>query len=373
LTDRKALEREVLQAAAVKPAATLESIASLSDFEQEEADGFIRVQHHPSLPLDIYNYAEITQFQRHWTPVTLASRGLIVNRDTHEIVARPFSKFFNHGEGHIDPALLRGRINVTDKLDGSLGISYPTPDGLAISTRGSFASDQAKHATALYREQYEGKWSPKKGRTYLWEIVYPENRIVVSYGDTDDLILLGAVNIRTGKSIPADEVTEWPGARVEKFEYADMPSVLASQPRDNREGFVIHYPETDARIKYKYEDYVRLHRIVTGVNEKSIWGLMSSKQDIDSWLSDLPDEFVAYVNTNRDKIQGEYDTMATEARATYANAISDMPADATRKDYALKFARVAPGKQMSLMFNLLDNAEGAFEEQIWKRIEPKMS
>ena len=46
-------------------------------------------------------------------------------------------------------------VEVTDKMDGSLGILYRRPDGVcAIATRGSFASDQALEANKIWSESY---------------------------------------------------------------------------------------------------------------------------------------------------------------------------------------------------------------------------
>ena len=74
---------------------------------------------------------------------------------------------------------LEAAVEVTDKHDGSLGILYPAPDGRnAVATRGAFESAQALHASELYRREYERAWRPESGWTYLWEIVYPANRIV---------------------------------------------------------------------------------------------------------------------------------------------------------------------------------------------------
>ena len=114
--------------------------------------GLVRLQRHPSRPFTIYNYTEACQYTGAWTPVTLACRGLVVDA-AGKVVARPFAKFFNHSEAHapsLDPA---AAVAVTDKSDGSLGIIFHDGDGLAVATRGSFASDQALHATALRRRR----------------------------------------------------------------------------------------------------------------------------------------------------------------------------------------------------------------------------
>lgn len=62
----------------------------------------IRPNDHPTLPLRLYNYTEIAQYQKAWNDVTRACRVLIVHRETGEIVARPFQKFLN-GRSLPDP------------------------------------------------------------------------------------------------------------------------------------------------------------------------------------------------------------------------------------------------------------------------------
>jgi len=67
------------------------------DFQDCFAVGYIREQQHPALPLRIFTYTEKAVYDRHWTPATLACRGLIVDMRGN-VIARPFPKFFNHGE-----------------------------------------------------------------------------------------------------------------------------------------------------------------------------------------------------------------------------------------------------------------------------------
>ena len=59
--------------------------------------GWVQVQHHQEFPLDIYNYTRAAVHENKWDAVTSKCRGIIVNRDTGEIVARPFEKFHNYG------------------------------------------------------------------------------------------------------------------------------------------------------------------------------------------------------------------------------------------------------------------------------------
>lgn len=58
--------------------------------------------------------------------------------------------------------------------------------------------------------------------TVLVEIVYPANRIVLDYGGLDDLILLGAVDIATGRTFGPGAVPGWPRPVIDSFAYATL-------------------------------------------------------------------------------------------------------------------------------------------------------
>jgi RNA ligase len=237
--------------------------------------GFVRRQTHPTLPLSILNYTETAAFERVWNPVTKTCRGLIVSDRTFDVVARPWSKFMNFGEPGAPTMHLDAPVEVTDKLDGSLGILYPVgPGQFAVATRGSFDSEQAHHATAVWNSKYAGKFMPAFGVTYLFEIIYPSNRIVCDYGRCDDLFLLGAVKINTGQSFGPNESSRfgyWPGPSTQTFSYATLREALQAPPRPGAEGYVVRRVGSEERIKIKQDDYVALHRIITNCTARRIW------------------------------------------------------------------------------------------------------
>lgn len=233
--------------------------------------GYIRSQTHPSLPLRIFNYSEKTQYERMWNHVTHTCRGLIVHRDTSAIVARPFPKFFNYGEPAAEGIAASGPVCVTDKLDGSLGVLYSVGDStFAVATRGSFTSVQAVHATQVWERRYQPQWTPDLGLTYLVEIIYPDNRIVVDYGHMDDIVLLAVVDTETGRTLPY-AAHGWPGPVVDRFAYESLADALAAEPRAGAEGLVVHFLESDQRLKIKQDDYVLLHRMITGFTARRLW------------------------------------------------------------------------------------------------------
>lgn len=214
--------------------------------------GFIESFRHPQLPLTIYNYTEHTQYENAWNAATRACRGLIVN-DDRQIIARPWAKFFEYKPvgGQHGPVDLDAAIEAADKLDGSLGILYPAGRQWAIATRGSFTGNQAAHATTLYQQRYADTWSPDPELTYLFEIVYPDNRVVLNYGDTDDLVLLGACRIADGASVTASSIGDWPGSRAETLPVTTFRDALAFPERTNAEGLVVTVLESGLKLKLK--------------------------------------------------------------------------------------------------------------------------
>lgn len=285
----------------------------LGAFSEAFNEGLIRIQDHPSEPYSIATYTNKAVITRAWNEVTRQCRGLIWNHETGEVLARPFRKFFNMGEGSYAPDPdWSNPFRIYDKADGSLGILYPlTGGGHAIATKGSFASEQAIHATKVWKSRYEGKWAPRGSQTALFEIIYPENRIVVDYGEQDDLILLGGVEIGTGMSYGPDLVWHWPGPVIKEFVPDDEglhgPDMLWIRDRPNAEGLVIHFLTGDYRLKVKQQDYIEKHRVVTNLSEKTLWvWLGKSPEHLREMISTLPEEHQSWARVAGQRMIQEY-------------------------------------------------------------------
>lgn len=318
-----------------------------AELDNMEAQGYVRSNEHPDFyEMWILNYTEKATYEGVWNNVTLNCRGLIVDAFGN-ILARPLPKFFNYGQ-HIGPiekndwSILRTQdINldepavVTDKMDGSLGILYKGRDGkLYIATRGSFTSDQAVHATEILRTKY-ADFKPLSGYTYLFEIIYPENRIVCDYADMDDLVFLGAVKIATGKSYGAyyADKFNWFGPKAETFPYATMREALGTPPRAGKEGFVVHLLESDVRVKIKQEDYIALHRIVTGLNARSVWQAIVDG-NLNELIEQIPDEFHGFIQGVSKDIRTAAKAKVYETHVVY-HATGCNPAITSRRDFAM--------------------------------------
>lgn len=230
--------------------------------------------------LALFNYAAPCQFKRppEWNYFERISRGLIMNVDTGEVVARPFDKFWNYGE--IDVESGAKIVEVTEKMDGSLGILY-WHDGLpCIATRGSFESDQALWATEFFRNNRISLSGPGADFTLLFEIIYPENRIVVDYKGWSGLVLIGVRSRFTGTEVSLDTLktslmintAEGKWLRFPEFySFDELSSVLEARERlsGNEEGFVVRF-DNGQRVKIKGDEYLQLHKFVSNFSFKNV-------------------------------------------------------------------------------------------------------
>ncbi|MGX6605708.1 RNA ligase [Micromonosporaceae bacterium Da 78-11] len=327
-------------------------------------NGHVRLQRHPTRPYVIYNYTEACQYAGAWTPVTLACRGLIVDTTDGSVLARPMTKFFNHDQVQA-PALDPGAaVTVTDKADGSLGILYRDGARLAVATRGSFASDQALHATEVLRTRYPG-FTPPDGLTVLVEIIYPGNRIVLDYDGLDDLVLLGAVEIATGRTFGPAAVPSWPGPVVDSFACTTLAEALAAPPRVGREGLVVQFNDTGERVKIKYAEYVRLHRLVTGLTARTVWEVMVNDDDLDALTAPLPDEFHAWVRGVAAGLTATVEAQVVAIEATFAEIIASLPEGWGRREFAAAAVR---SEHRGALFLRLDDKD--YRPGLWQQARP---
>lgn len=322
-------------------------------------NGLISKKEHSTAPLNIYKYTKQTQYSQKWDEMTKMCRGLILD-DDYNIVARPFGKFFNLEE-HDLSELPNEPYKIYDKLDGSLGILYWFDDTPYIATCGSFHSEQAQWATSLLHKKYKNCFGQfNKDYTYLFEIIYPENKIVVDYGGLKDIILLGAIDIVSGLDIPLIALdVDLP--KVKEYDYTVNITELKSLGEKNTEGFVVKY-ESGFRVKLKLEEYVRLHYIMSNTSSITIWETLKDGKPLDEILERVPDEFYNWVKYTEANLRKEYDGILNDALAIYRN----LDLTKSRKDLALEIANYP---QKHLVFSLLSGY--SLDDQIWKMLRPE--
>lgn len=331
-------------------------------------DGFLIKNEHPSLPIFILNYSRKTQFEKYWNEYTLLARGLVLDFD-YNVVAYPFRKFFNFEEHQVSD-IPKESYEVYDKMDGSLGILFNYGFNWHLATRGSFVSDQAIRAKEILKKYNISELNPEN--TYLFEIIYPENRIVVNYGEEEKLMLLGVVDNASGYDYTYDKIVNHLEIRncnlplVKKYE--DNHSVQELKARNilNQEGYILRFYPSNFRMKVKFEDYCRLHSIITNISTKDIWMFLRDGKDLNELLERTPDEFDEWVNKQVQTLKNEYLAMESHVDHVFTQIYRE---GMSKKEFAeLAFKSEV---NASILFKMFE--KNSYAHIIWKMIEPKWS
>lgn len=238
-----------------------------------------------------------------WNRVSLLCRGLIARRlpdGSLRLLYRGMPKFFNEGEVHATERAELARlaasgyiVDKSRKMDGSLGeIYFDDADGRwHLTTRGSLDSDQGRIGEQmLYTLPH---WRRALDRLdprfcYAVEIVYPENRIVVNYGDTTELFLLRIIHRDTGYILTDRQLVAAArdlGVPTADVYEAPLEQVIAERshlPGDADEGIVVLYSEFEVPleqlcsgapvrlpeqrlVKIKWAAYLEVHKAVSAL------------------------------------------------------------------------------------------------------------
>jgi RNA ligase len=384
--------------------------------------GLVIKQVHPTLPLSIYNYSRTCQYGGLWDEITLACRGLVLDNEGN-VIAKPFPKFFNYEE-HTAEEIPNELFDVYEKMDGSLGICFyyereltyseryklwfngnyetgmeyfeeivpnfddpyyhPTPTKKGewhIATRGSFISEQAVKGKELL-----GKYNFQKlhtDYTYLFEIIYKENRIVCEY-DFEDVVLLGVVNTKTGIEVNLHSDTE--DVRIQNIirniglnvvtrynTFGEGFDVLKKEISNSKEGYVIRF-RNGMRMKIKGDEYVRLHRILTNFSTTDIWELLRSGGDMNEFLDRVPDEFDKWVKSTISDLKYAHFQICERAGKLHDGfrygKYGDVYPEPTKKEFA-EFVMKQYVPLRSVMFAMWDKKP--YDDIVWKLIKPKWS
>jgi RNA ligase len=358
--------------------------------------GKVVKQNHPTLPLSIYNYSRTTQYDGNWDRYTLACRGLVLDNEGN-VIAKPFPKFFNYEEikddkyAHCEGCRKSDMINcahpeecggwemrsaipnesfeVYEKMDGSLGIIFHYEGEWHMATRGSFTSEQAIKGKELLDKLSKTALIP--GYTYLVEIIYPENRIVVDYGDEEKLVVLGAYNNETGKEVEVDEMVNEGWDIVNRYDGVNDYTKLKKMISNDSEGYVIRF-SGGMRMKIKGDEYVRLHRILTNFSTKDIWELLKNGEPLEPFLERVPDEFDKWVKAVVMNLRYSFYSIDERAGKLHDGfrygKYNDKEVEPTKKEFA-EYTKQFPKELSAVMFKMWDKKP--YDHLIWSMIKPK--
>lgn len=275
-------------------------------------------------------------------------RGIAFDKKTGDIIRRPPHKFFNLNEREetmIGNIQQNERIRFYEKLDGSMISAYIANGRLIFGTQmgetdiaamaHNFVADNLHYGEfAAFAIQYN--WTP------TFEFCSRKNRVVVDHPE-DRLVLTVMRSMNSGAYMPYDimcslakdfnvEVVQEYEIEVKNCPIKAMLHHL--QDNDEIEGVIVHFEDTDFRVKIKTEWYRLLHGTVTGIrNEKDALAIVMNNtlddlkpfltEDMCDKLQTYSDEvnigFEVYVENLLNEIVGDLDLDRKSFAALYSH------------------------------------------------------
>lgn len=274
--------------------------------------------------LVLFNYTDAATYNKCWNPHTINSRGTIYEKSTGNVIAKAMPKFWNYSE--LDPntqlSITENKnFTVYEKVDGSMGTIYFYNGKWNVATRGSFSSDQAVYAQTVLLPKYDTMMLCP-AYTYICEIIYPENRIIVDYGDKEELVLLAVYNTITQQDIPIETIDS-PFRKAQTFkveDISDIATLLLDMKGVESEGFVVRL-EDGTRVKFKAPDYLNIARIVTRTSPLTLWESMNNGLVSEELMQSIPEEFIGQYEAIRETLENQYTELEDKCRKRFIEAI----------------------------------------------------
>lgn len=324
----------------------------------------VRLARSPKVPhLALLHYTDRAVFEKQWTPFSLCSRGLIVDLKIRRLLAVPFFKFFSLGEPSA-PAVVElealGAFEATEKLDGSMGIAFydPSSEKFMITTKGSFDSEHGEWATALFPRSLMNT-ELIVGHTVMFEIVASRFRIVIDYrakGYEEGLYLLGVRENATQRLFSRAELEEFARkhdlkiTRARAFNsIAEAVDVTKGLPH-SEEGYVLRFPG-DIMVKLKSPEYLRLHRFLSNLSEKSLLECLTTgqEQQVLDHLPQVAEEYRDQVTAALARFHAEATKFLEACDEHFAAAPKD-----SRKNFAAWVMSKPPKEYSGFLFKRMD-------------------
>lgn len=270
----------------------------------------------------LIRYCDFTELYKDLTPEAVWSmydgifrecRTIVVDVETMECVIHGYDKFFNIGEleeTSIENVMRLLEYNaddfeVSNKLDGSmvLGTCLENRDVMLVTSKSinpetswrlKLAYDlmaQSPNTCRMMRDNV--------GKTFVFEMISSEDPHVVSYDvDSDGLYLIGC---RDGERMMTyDEIlsmsTRYSVNSTITFDMS-LDEVIASRDdkkSDEAEGFVIRVG--DKYFKVKYNDYVMMHKSLSGTVSPNTVIDMISRGTYDDFYASVPTSYKSRVD-----------------------------------------------------------------------------
>ncbi len=346
--------------------------------------GEIYVRKHSKYPLYLYKYTSSTVYSNNWNPLTLISRGLVLDED-YNIIAYPMTKFFNYSElsESVKSMIHNENFIVTEKLDGSLIQAFNYNGNLIVTSSGGFETEQANLAEKIIRNNkvlYETIIG-LTNHNFVFELIAPLSKVVIDYNEEVKLVLITIISSKENlmgieyyeEDILNIIIKNSVEVRKTYYEFESLTQLLDevnSAEFKNLEGYVLNYQfdknRPSYRVKLKYSEYFKLHKLVAGITPKRILDIIIN-EDMSEYFKNIPNEFLEEF----EKIEFNLKKRFEEIKSNIDLALEEVKSQnfELRKDLA-KYILNNFKDLSKFLFASIDGKE--IEHLIWKKIADEL-
>lgn len=314
----------------------------------------INVKHYEENNFCHLDYDQIEAIKNH--PIVNLCRGILIDYNGN-VIRSSFTRFYNLGENGVDTFDFENSI-VFEKADGSLMFVYfcPSTNQWEIGTRGTaFAEgnftgavmntfrDFFLAAMNKTEEQFQTDCNTMldKNKTYLFEGIGPDNRIVTKY-ETNHLVFLAAIHNDTGEEkfnidnnyIELFNNINWNVRAIREYKFNTQEDCLKAlgELTGLEEGFVAYDQKTGERVKIKSPIYLAAHRLRgNGLTTNAVCELVSLGE-VAEYLATFPedahkfDDAIEELKTMLFCLKENYENNKHhESQKDFALAVKDLP------------------------------------------------
>lgn len=315
-----------------------------------------------------------------WTQKNKIFRSSVWNSDG-ELISAGFPKFTNWGENPEQfpvPTSLKDTV-ITEKIDGSLLVASKYKGKFIIRTRGTIDASKLDNGfeIEIFKDRFIDRidkfmmWESTWNKSFLFEWVSPNQKIILNYGDEPDWYLVGVVvhhdySLWTQQEVDGLARFKISAKRPPVYTFPTVEELMSNVEKfKGKEGVVVYSNHDETLHKVKGLWYLALHRMKES--------LSSIDKVIDVWFEQkCPDylDFQDFIVKNFDwelwqQIQGEASKICgawkevekiLDSMVKIAKELSNPQSlYKTRKDQAL-YIQSHWGKtnRASMLFKLLD-------------------
>ena len=152
-----------------------------------------------------FNFTSRAFYNKSWNDLTCKARGLFINTETKEVVARGYEKFFNIGEvreSELEHLLVKFKdkhITCYKKENGFLGILSMVNNELFFASKSTNDGDYVEYFKSIFKnsninEEYLKEYLKKNNVSLTFEVIDVENDPHIIEYDKSKIVLLDIID-----------------------------------------------------------------------------------------------------------------------------------------------------------------------------------